>query len=170
MWKFSEKVFRYGGAIGEPPYLRRCVRRRRWSEKKRVAELLSLGESLEREREVRNGMNRSPNLYKDHWTGPVQPWFASVSFSTLRSRVMREWINPTSLIRLDDPGSISPWAWASFLRRLCILMIFLLYAHCCLIITPLFCPKIHIKIPKNFLCVLDNFLVIFVMLLRVKTW
>jgi hypothetical protein len=31
-------------------------------------------------------------------------------FLTVRSRVERYWINPTPLVRLDDPGSISVWA------------------------------------------------------------
>jgi hypothetical protein len=34
------------------------------------------------------------------------------ALSTVWSRSLGSWINPTSLIRLDGPGSVFPWAWA----------------------------------------------------------
>jgi hypothetical protein len=88
---------------------------------------------------------------------------------TVRSRVRRIWINPTLLMRLDSPDPYRILGLGLWLTGFCFLAMFVLFhtAICCL--DPLLCLKIHNKIPKKFLRVLDNFLDIFVIELHVKT-
>ena len=66
------------------------------------------------------------------------------------------WINPTPLVRLDDPGSISVWAWTSVLHRSFVFAYFLLCAPLDLVFYTLVCPKLFTKILKFFLCVLNT--------------
>lgn len=102
-------------AVVPPPRGGRPPRRtgEAWPEKKAaLADLLSL-EVLERGRR-RNYERFEPKMafigvgepVRFTWTGPVHLGFSSCS-TTVRS----SWINPTLLTRLDDPGSILPWAW-----------------------------------------------------------
>lgn len=144
--------------------------------KKRVAELLSLGEKLERERrgwnEVETGLleyiERKPDRFTR--TSLVYPWFSLSLILTVRSRVLG---SP------DQSNASEAFGWSR--SNLCLglglilplnsfCFTFLLFWHYMLLFTSLFYLKNLVKIPQIFLYAFDVFLDIFVNVLHVKNW
>jgi hypothetical protein len=88
-------------------------------------------------------------------------------FVTVWSRVGRSWINPTSLVRLDSPGSIFPWAWIPpfrFCASFCYMHHFSCYWDPCLALFFFY------KIPNKFPGAFGIFFSVFMIVLYDKSW